>query len=465
MRPADALLTCLLVVPACCLPCEEAGPLEDVTRELGVVDHGGLTVTFGVKLTGQRSALNRNLSQHESWSLWDRVTVRRAGQEEEPCELRRPSIRLPGIQRRDAGGETAARALFDRVVLQHCARGADLVFRVHDPAGDGDEPWGILHGGDRVVRSDFELEPGAGTCEEAAAAAPTRARTLALGSAAGRVAACRCLEVDGERALAMRCALGASQVDRELEGRLFGSLPEDGDAQAALYAALSPAPDEPDRLPIARIVEQLARAPNDERKRAHFAAVADHCAGRRCAAWRLQLLGRLAEQLGDVECGRAVEVTAATLSRSEAPEAARSALGGVRGVAGCATPDQMRGLLVPGLTRPSNDPAWVREVRSGNPFLWNQCREVGGGGDGHFDECTSLPRHAGTWLARNCHEDAVSAALAALGGVSAAQLDPTADTVQDGALRVLSRCAPAQLTERFGDLSGPGFEDYHRPPR
>jgi hypothetical protein len=110
----------------------------------------------------------------------------------------------------------------------------------------------------------------------------------------------------------------------------------------------------------------------------------------------------------------------------------------------CASKDKVEAMMTSGLTRPTKDDI---KLESPDYIVYDNIdpncsdRALGmafeserGGG-----MCESLPRYAGSWLARHCSPNAVAVAAKAASD-SGRALDPRTDMVLDGALRVLGAC-------------------------
>lgn len=390
------------------------------------------------------------------------LRVRRGEIEESITWLRPRSTPAPP-------GATNARAALAPSTVQQCRRGDDLVVHVREPAQpSGPARWEVLY---FLVAHTLAttFESAAERCEDARAAAPTLDALLDGAAREGRDGACHAYLHLGRRAEALRCLmLGGDDPDtwRPLVAQI-----QSGAAEADLYRALAPsAAYESAPWRVQRVVDLLGNAPDRPRKVRWVREMRRACAAGApvpCAPWRLRALGLVAQPLNDTALCNEVMALAEPLLAAEGVAAADRARELLQATALCGSNERRAPLLRRALTRPSHP----RELAVGSTDrrVWNECLD-----DQALRtdaDCASLPRWAGSWLSRHCDAAGVAAARAALGATPAAALDPVMNTIQDGALRVLGRCAPDVWRQvaggnpdaaRVGDFHAPVATD---PPR
>lgn len=436
-----------LVLTGCGLCGTSPGPSNEPPppRTLGTVELGWHEAVFTARLeegqspgkTGRRA----------------RIAIRhaakvRSGEHEQPMvDLWHPSVRLPAVPLEWFTDSATARRTFAALTLDHCKRGNEIVFRVHEPTGTyrpyEPEDWEVLYfpDDDRVVHSTFRH--AAATCADAAAAAPTLEDVLRTAVNAGRDEACRFFLATQNHAESIRCVIRGGAYDDAMNALVLAI--STGVAEDALYQALdansTAVPDSGDSERIARLFE-AARDPAKKRRWIESAIEQCRASPTPCPAHRARAMGIAAAQLADgALCDRVVDLGSDLLSRP--PDGPGRALQLFIGAQGCGTETRWKEVLRRALGERSVPPAEVRRRGSEDPFVYSQCRpEVSRLDDRVANSCLSLPRWSAWWLSQHCDAPTLARAnelLATFGP----NPDRTHDDLADAALRVREACAPS----------------------
>jgi hypothetical protein len=434
-----------------------SGCCADTDRDLGHWERalvqekvGGAEVTVRATLDGKHRA--GHMGPEYRWiEATDRYTLRRVD------EVKASGATVPVLPHRRVNftrtlfDESGAQDALAAIESDACVRDGALVFRTVDPGARGKAPgWEIL-----FLRDGFAVLASLGgrakKCSAAARAAPAwkqwRRDTASGTDLCKRILAGGHLD-DGIRCFFRGRAAGRSVVrivkfkDKKNVDALYRVLEPDASWDGQKWDAL-------------QVTAALAATPESRRsawveRTTTYCADPDHV----CAPWRVEAMGRAASSLGEDSCGRLLALAQSQLE-TEGRGAAERALAIVKGVHACAPSKDTQAFMRGALGRASKKDLKLKSPgQSAYSIVDADCQDralapfLDRGTPGSL--CQSLPRFAGSWLARHCDAESVAQALG-IANEAASPMDPRTDMVLDGALRVLGACDAKAFEQAIDD--------------
>ena len=417
-------------------------------RELAQETVGGTQISITATLDGHHRAGHPG-PEYRWIEATDRYTLQRRDQvmaDNAPVEI---IGQRPASFTRTLFDESSGRAALDAIQASSCVEGDAVVFRTHDPGAprrDASAPWEIL-----FLRDGFAVHsalPGDATrCGDAARKAPGW-EAWRRESAADRALCKRVLKrghlEDGVRCLFRSATSGRAAVevlnlrDKKTVDALYRVLEPDIHWDAQKWNALE--------IAAAVAATPQARRAGLVERTTSFCADPAHD----CAPWRVEFIGRTAAGLGPESCHRLLTLATEQLDAAGQGPAKR-ALAIVKGIHACAPVEDTKAFMRAALRRASREDLVLKGPGdAAYSIVDSDCQDRSlapvfeRGTPGAL--CQSLPRFAGSWLARHCDPEAVAVALD-IAKAAPSPLDPRTDMVLDGALRVLGACDPRAFEE------------------